>query len=273
MQHCQRFQALTMLVWRRTRKRMKQEQRVEHDSLGEIRVASDRYWGAQTQRSMTHFNIDLDRFRWRQPMIKAFGLVKKAAMQANFALGLLDQPIFNAMFTSAQKMIDGELDDHFPLGVFQTGSGTHSNMNANEVIANYANEMLGYPLGGNHPVHPNDHVNLGQSSNDVFPSVMHLAVVDQLSTRLLPVCQALQKTLADKSEQCNDILKNGRTHLQDAVPLTLGQEISGWVAQLDFAITTIQQHAKSLHAIALGGTAVGTGLNAHPEFARKRRLF
>jgi fumarate hydratase class II len=242
------------------------EQRAERDSLGEVLVPADRYWGAETQRSLDDFPIAADRFRWSQPVIRAFGLLKQCAARANAELGQLDPEVADLIVRAAGEVADGALDDHFPLLVWQTGSGTHSNMNANEVIANRANELAGQPLGGKSPVHPNDHVNRGQSSNDTFPTVMHLVIVGQLEDELLPAVQALRDTLHAKAEAWRDIVKVGRTHLQDAVPLTLGQEASGWVAQLDAAIAGVRAALPGLYDLALGSTAVGTGLNAHPRF-------
>lgn len=241
------------------------ETRQEKDSLGTVDVPADRYWGAQTQRSLLHFPIGGERFRWQRPMIRALGLVKKAAAASNRELNLLPDDLSEAIVKAAGEVISGQLDDHFPLVVFQTGSGTHSNMNANEVIANRAIELLGGKRGSKTPVHPNDHVNLGQSSNDVFPTAMHVAVVEELDTHV-PVVERLRDTLRKKAEEYNDLIKTGRTHLQDAAPLTLGQEISAWVAQLDFALASLASHKTALFPLAIGGTAVGTGLNTHPEF-------
>ncbi len=243
--------------------------RREEDSLGEVDVSANRYWGAQTQRSLIHFSIGLNRFCWQQSMIRALGLVKSVAVQANGSLALLPKELVDTIVDAAEEVVAGKLDAHFPLGVFQTGSGTHSNMNVNEVIANRANELLGHTLGSNAPVHPNDHVNMGQSSNDVFPTAMHIAVVEEVEYRLLPACEHLKKTLERKAAQYQNVIKTGRTHLQDAVPLTLGQEISGWVAQLNFAVDMLNTHKKQLFPLAIGGTAVGTGLNTHRQFAEK----
>ena len=240
--------------------------RVERDSLGEVRVPADRYWGAETQRSLDDFPIGVDRFRWRRPVIRALGLLKKCAAQANLELAQLDAERARLIQAAADEVIDGRLDDHFPLVVWQTGSGTHSNMNANEVIANRADEMAGQSLGSKTPVHPNDHVNRGQSSNDTFPTVMHLVIVEQLQDELLPAVQLLTNTLWRRAAEWGDIVKIGRTHLQDAVPLTLAQEVSGWVAQLEAAMAGLRATLPALYELALGGTAVGTGLNAHPHF-------
>ena len=240
--------------------------RTETDSMGAIEVPGDRYWGAQTQRSMHHFPIGVDRFKWQRPVIRALGLLKKAAAQANAELGELPDDVARLVAAAADEVIDGRLDDHFPLVVFQTGSGTQSNMNANEVIANRAIEMAGGVMGSKKPVHPNDHVNRGQSSNDTFPTAMHVAVVEQLHARLFPTVTALRNTLAAKARTYDHLVKTGRTHLQDATPITLGQEIGAWVAQIDFGLNALRTCLPGLHELAIGGTAVGTGLNAHPEF-------
>jgi len=240
--------------------------RIESDSMGEIEVPADRYWGAQTQRSIDNFPIGTDRYQWPFSMIHALGILKKAAAQANLELGELPQELATAIGAAAQEVIDGKLTAHFPLVVFQTGSGTQSNMNANEVIANRAIELMGGQIGSKIPVHPNDHVNRGQSSNDTFPTAMHIAVVTELFQNLFPAVQALRDTLAVKSEQFAGIVKTGRTHLQDATPITLGQEIGSWVAQIDFALALVKNALNGLYDLAIGGTAVGTGLNAHPRF-------
>ncbi len=240
--------------------------RIETDSMGPVEVAADRYWGAQTQRSVHNFPIGVSRFRWQRPMIRAFGLLKKAAAQANAELGELPAPIAAQIVRAADEVIAGALDDHFPLVVFQTGSGTQSNMNANEVIANRAIELAGGELGSKSPVHPNDHVNRGQSSNDTFPTAMHLAVVGELQERLFPEVTALRDTLAERAAAFRGVVKTGRTHLQDATPVTLGQEIGAWVAQIDFGLAAVHAALPGLHDLAIGGTAVGTGLNAHPRF-------
>jgi len=242
------------------------EVRVERDSLGEVLVPADRYWGAETQRSLDNFPIGADRFRWPRPVIRAFGLLKQCAARANVELGQLDPEVADLIGRAAAEVASGALDEQFPLVVWQTGSGTHSNMNANEVIANRANDLAGQPLGGKQPVHPNDHVNRGQSSNDTFPAVMHVAIVEQLEDELLPAVRELRDTLQRKAEAWRDIVKIGRTHLEDAVPLTLGQETSGWVAQLDAALGGVRAALPGLYELALGSTAVGTGLNAHPRF-------
>jgi fumarate hydratase class II len=239
--------------------------RTERDTMGPVEVPADRYWGAQTQRSLHHFRIGGERFP--REMIRAFGVLKKACALVNRDLGLLPDDKARAIAQAADEVIAGRLDDHFPLVVWQTGSGTQTNMNANEVIANRASEILGGALGSKAPVHPNDDVNRSQSSNDTFPTAMHVAAVEQLRGRLFPAVRRLRDTLARKSDAYRDIVKIGRTHLQDAVPLTLGQEISGWVSQLDHALGHLEAAMPHLHELAIGGTAVGTGLNAPPGFA------
>jgi len=238
--------------------------RIESDSFGEIAVRADRYWGAQTERSLHHFSIGEEHLP--RAFIRAFGLLKKASADVNVELGGLPAPLARLIVAAADEVIDGKLDDHFPLFVWQTGSGTQSNMNANEVIANRAIELGGGVIGSKTPVHPNDHVNRGQSSNDAFPTAMHIAAAEETVKRLLPALAALRKTLHAKSLSFKDIVKIGRTHLQDATPLTLGQEVSGWVAQLDLARAAIEASLAGVYELALGGTAVGTGLNTHPEF-------
>jgi fumarate hydratase class II len=241
--------------------------RTEKDTMGPIEVAADRYWGAQTQRSLEHFRIGSDRFP--REIIRAFGILKKACALVNQELGLLPADKARAIVQAADEVIDGGLDDHFPLVVWQTGSGTQTNMNANEVIANRAIELLGGRLGSQHPIHPNDDVNRSQSSNDTFPTAMHIAAVEQIEGRLGPAVARLRDTLEAKSREFADIVKIGRTHLQDAVPLTLGQEISGWASQLDHALEQIRSAMPRLLELALGGTAVGTGLNAPPGFGER----
>ncbi|WP_298888112.1 class II fumarate hydratase [uncultured Serinicoccus sp.] len=240
--------------------------RTETDSMGQVEVPSDRYWGAQTQRSIHNFPIGQDTFVWGRPIITALGILKKGAAQANAELGELPQDVADLIVRAADEVISGDLDEHFPLVVFQTGSGTQSNMNSNEVISNRAIELAGGELGSKTPVHPNDHVNRGQSSNDTFPTAMHIAVLLELRDRLEGAVGQLRDTLATKSADYADVVKVGRTHLQDATPITLGQEIGGWVAQLDYALGEVRHAAEGLHELAIGGTAVGTGLNAHPEF-------
>lgn len=241
--------------------------RTETDSMGPIEVPADRYWGAQTERSLHHFNIGDDRFP--RPMIRALGVLKKAAALTNEALGTLPSEKVALIVQAADEVIDGRLDDHFPLRVWQTGSGTQSNMNSNEVIANRAIEISGGEIGSKDPIHPNDHVNRGQSSNDTFPTAMHIAAAEQVVHHLVPRAQALRDSLAQKAEEYQDVVKIGRTHLQDATPITLGQEISGWVAQLDNAIAAINGALPQVYELALGGTAVGTGLNTHKDYAVK----
>ena len=243
--------------------------RIETDSMGPIEVPADRYWGAQTQRSMHHFPIGVARFRWQRPVIRALGLLKKAAARANAELGELPEEISLLIEQAADEVIEGRLDAHFPLVVFQTGSGTQSNMNANEVIANRAIEIAGGVMGSKSPVHPNDHVNRGQSSNDTFPTAMHVAVVEELHQRLFPAVRTLRDTLHAKAQAYDHVVKTGRTHLQDATPVTLGQEIGSWVAQIDFGLDAVEASLPGLYDLAIGGTAVGTGLNAHPQFGER----
>jgi len=246
---------------------MSQKQvRTETDSMGAIEVAADRYWGAQTERARHNFPIGVERFRFTRAMIRALGVLKKGAAQANGELGELPQEKVALIVRAADEVIAGKLDDHFPLVVFQTGSGTQTNMNANEVIANRAIEMAGGAMGSKQPIHPNDDVNRGQSSNDTFPTAMHIAVVEQLEDVLMPAVTRLRQTLQEQSEKFQHVVKVGRTHLQDATPITLGQEIGGWVAQLDAALATVRRTMPGLCELAIGGTAVGTGLNAHPQF-------
>ncbi|MDH3690416.1 MAG: class II fumarate hydratase [Gammaproteobacteria bacterium] len=241
--------------------------RIETDSLGEVKVPSDRYWGAQTQRSLQNFKIGGHRFP--AAVIRAFGIVKKAAALTNYDLEKLDKSKTDLITSVCNEVIDGRLDDHFPLVVWQTGSGTQSNMNANEVIANRAIELAGKTLGSKDPIHPNDHVNMSQSSNDAFPTVMHVAAATELLERLLPAVRKLRTTFEAKAKSFDDIVKIGRTHLMDATPLTLGQEMSGYAAQLCFSEQQIEHSLDGLYDLALGGTAVGTGINAHPQFAER----
>jgi fumarate hydratase class II len=240
--------------------------RTETDTFGPIEVAADRYWGAQTQRSLQNFRIGTERMPL--PLIRALGLVKRAAAEVNQSLGLLDRKRARAIIAAAQEVIDGKLDDHFPLVVWQTGSGTQSNMNLNEVIANRANEMLGGRRGEKSPVHPNDHVNMSQSSNDVFPTALHIAAASEIAHLLDPALAHLHAALKRKSEQFARIVKIGRTHTQDATPLTLGQEFSGYAEQVRLGRARVRLAQKQLHPLAQGGTAVGTGLNAKPQFGR-----
>ena len=243
------------------------EVRIEADTMGELEVPADRYYGCQTARSLINFDIGDDKMP--RGVIRAFGILKQAAAKVNSDLGQLDGKVAKLIISAAEEVINGELDDHFPLRVWQTGSGTQSNMNTNEVIANRAIEMAGGVLGSKSPVHPNDHVNRAQSSNDTFPTAMHIASAEAITSELIPSLVLLRDSLAKKSDEWSDIVKIGRTHLMDAVPLTLGQEASGWVAQLDADIRRIEFALEDLHELALGGTAVGTGLNTHPEFANR----
>ena len=238
--------------------------RVETDSFGPIKVPADRYWGAQTQRSRQNFKIG-----WEQmplPTIHALGIVKQAAAEANMELGVMDKKRGRAIVRAAKEVAAGKLDDHFPLVVWQTGSGTQSNMNANEVISNRAIEILGGTMGSKAPVHPNDHCNMSQSSNDTFPTVMHVAAVNQIDRLLIPALGHLQKALEAKSKEFNKLIKIGRTHLQDATPLTLGQEFSGYAMQIKYGIARVKDTLPRLYQLAQGGTAIGTGLNAPVGF-------
>ncbi|WP_332702006.1 class II fumarate hydratase [Devosia sp.] len=239
--------------------------RVESDTMGTIEVPTDKYYGAQTARSLANFDIGGEKMP--KEIVTAFGVLKKAAALANHKLGLLDEKTRDLIVAAADEVIAGKLDDHFPLVVWQTGSGTQSNMNVNEVISNRGIEMAGGTMGSKKPVHPNDHVNMSQSSNDTYPTAMHIAAVEALENYLFPRVALLRDTLHAKAEAYMDVVKIGRTHLQDATPLTLGQEISGWVAQIDYAIAAIKVSLPQLKELALGGTAVGTGLNAHPDYA------
>jgi fumarate hydratase class II len=241
--------------------------RIEHDAFGEIEVPADVLWGAQTQRSLLHFRISTERMP--EALLMALARVKRHAARVNGDLGVLEAPLAQAIVRAADEVLAGAHAGEFPLSVWQTGSGTQTNMNMNEVLANRASELLGGVRGELRRVHPNDHVNLGQSSNDVFPTAMHVAAASAINHDLLPALRALRSTLAAKSEAFADIVKIGRTHLQDATPLTLGQEISGWVAQLALAEQAIAACLAPLHELAIGGTAVGTGLNTHPQFGRR----
>jgi fumarate hydratase class II len=241
--------------------------RIESDSMGNIAVPADKYWGAQTQRSLEHFAIGRDTMP--DELIRAFGTLKKAAAQTNHELGLMNKETVELIVKATDEIIAGKWYDQFPLKVWQTGSGTQTNMNINEVISNRAGEIATGKIGDKKLVHPNDHVNQSQSSNDTFPTAMHIAAAEIVVQRLLPAVQALRDGLAEKQKAFNHIIKIGRTHLQDAVPLTLGQEFSGYVAQLDAAIANIKLTLPGLYQLALGGTAVGTGLNTHPQFAEK----
>jgi fumarate hydratase class II len=241
--------------------------RVETDSFGPIDVDDTRYWGAQTQRSLQNFKIGTERFP--REMIAALGTLKKAAALVNRDLGLLPEDKTALITAAADEVVAGKLDDHFPLVVWQTGSGTQTNMNANEVISNRAIEMAKGKMGSKKPIHPNDDVNKSQSSNDTFPTAMHMAIVDRLQRHLFPRVKQLRETLDKKAKAFEGIVKIGRTHLQDATPLTLGQEFSGYVSQLDHCLEAIDRTVPALCELALGGTAVGTGLNAHPEYAER----
>lgn len=241
------------------------DHRTERDTFGELQVPSNRYWGAQTERSLINFRIGHETMPF--PLIRALGILKRSAAKVNMDLGLLDKNIGKAMVEAADSVISLELADHFPLVVWQTGSGTQSNMNSNEVIANKAIEILGGELGSKNPVHPNDHVNMGQSSNDTFPTAMHIATVQEIHNCLLPALEHLRSALEAKSKAFASIVKIGRTHLQDATPLTLGQEFSGYVAQIANGIDRVESTLPRLYQLAQGGTAVGTGINSKKGFA------
>jgi fumarate hydratase, class II len=240
--------------------------RIETDSFGPIEVAADRYWGAQTERSRQNFRIGQDRMP--MPIIHALAIVKLAAAQTNRELGLLDRRRADAIARAAREVIEGKLDDHFPLVVWQTGSGTQTNMNLNEVISNRANELLGGERGTKKPVHPNDHVNMSQSSNDSFPTAMHIAAAERINADLIPALSELHAALRKKEKAFAHIVKIGRTHTQDATPLTLGQEFSGYASQVESGIARLRTAVKDLYPLAQGGTAVGTGLNSKPRFAK-----
>jgi fumarate hydratase class II len=240
--------------------------RIERDSMGDIEVPADRYYGAQTQRSLIHFNIGFDRMP--REMIRAFGLLKKAAALVNEDLGKLPADKARLISAACDEVIEGRLDEHFPLRIWQTGSGTQTNMNANEVISNRAIEMAGGVLGSKEPVHPNDHVNMSQSSNDTFPTAMHIAAAEQMN-KLIPEVERLHAAIDAKAKEFADVVKIGRTHLQDATPLTVGQEMSGWASLVERDIERLRMVLPGLYDLAIGGTAVGTGLNAHPEFAER----
>ena len=234
--------------------------------MGQINVPSDCYWGAQTERSRDNFKIGVERFQWGRLVKKALGILKKCAALANGELNQLPAEKVTLIVQAANEVISGKLDAHFPLVVFQTGSGTQSNMNANEVISNRAIELAGGQMGSKKPVHPNDDVNRGQSSNDTFPTAMHIAAVESIQTRLLPAVRQLRDVFYELEKKYAAIVKVGRTHLQDATPITLGQEISSWRSQLDDRMTSIERSMPGLYELAIGGTAVGTGMNAHPRF-------
>ena len=244
---------------------MSKTTRIEKDTFGDIEVPNDRYYGAQTQRSLQNFRIGGERFP--REFIYALGIVKKAAARVNVKLGKLDGKLLPAIEQAADEVIAGKLDDHFPLVVWQTGSGTQTNMNANEVIGNRASELLGGVLGSKKPVHPNDHVNMSQSTNDSFPTSMHVAVVDRVHNGLLPALKRLEEALEAKSKQFAHIVKIGRTHLMDATPLTMGQTFSGYAAQIRGAAAAVRAALPQMYELAAGGTAVGTGLNSHPQYA------
>ncbi|MEO1043000.1 MAG: class II fumarate hydratase [Pseudomonadota bacterium] len=241
------------------------ETRTETDSFGPLEVPTDKYYGAQSARSLINFAIGVETMS--PAMIRALGVVKRSAARANMGLDNLETKVGNAIVNAATEVAEGKLNDHFPLSVWQTGSGTQSNMNVNEVVANRAIEILGGEIGSKDPVHPNDHVNRSQSSNDTFPTAMHIAAAEEIVHRLVPALQTLRNALNDKAEAFKDIIKIGRTHLQDATPLTLGQEFSGYVAMLDYGIEGVESQLPCLYELAQGGTAVGTGLNAKPGFA------
>ncbi len=244
-----------------------QQYRTERDSLGEMRVPENAYWGAQTQRAVENFPIS--GLRFPRGFIRALGMVKLAAAKANMNLGKLDERVGEAIIRAAGEVLEGKLDAHFVVDIFQTGSGTSTNMNANEVIANRANEILGYSIGERKPVHPNDHVNMGQSSNDVIPTAMHISALESIEKELLPALKGLQKALEKKAREFDKIVKIGRTHLQDATPLLLGQEFGGYASMVDHGIRRLRNARRHLEELAVGGTAVGTGINTHPKFARK----
>lgn len=241
------------------------QMRIETDSMGEVSVPVGKYWGAQTQRSVENFKIGVEKMPL--PLVRALGIQKKAAALANMELGGLDEKIAKAIVQAAEEVMDGSLNDHFPLVVWQTGSGTQTNMNINEVVSNRAIEILGGEIGSKKPVHPNDHVNMGQSSNDTFPTVMHIAAVEETSLKLIPALEGLFKALNAKSAEFKDIIKIGRTHLQDATPVTLGQEFSGYAMQIKYGIARVKDTLPRLSQLAQGGTAVGTGLNCKKGFA------
>jgi fumarate hydratase class II len=245
----------------------KPKTRVESDSMGSIEVPANVYWGAQTQRSLMHFNIGRDTMP--PELIRAFGILKKAAALVNQDLGKLPADKAKLIAQAADEVIAGKLNDHFPLRIWQTGSGTQTNMNLNEVIANRAIELAGGVLGSKKPIHPNDDVNMSQSSNDTFPAAMHIAAAERVERALIPAVQSVRYAIAAKAKEFADVVKIGRTHLQDAVPLTVGQEFSGWASMLERDIARLRQALDGLYDLALGGTAVGTGLNAHPEFAER----
>src|SRR5271154_5043622 len=246
---------------------MNDKTRTETDSMGAIEVPADHYWGAQTARSLIHFAIGHDLMP--RSIIRAFGVLKKAGAEVNRELGQLDPAKSELIVQAANEVIGGQLDSEFPLRIWQTGSGTQTNMNANEVISNRAIELAGGKMGSKNPVHPNDHVNMSQSSNDTFPAAMYIAAATEVGESLIPAVQKLHKALAKKQKEFDKVVKIGRTHLMDAVPMTVGQEFSGWVSLLERDIERLRQVLPGLYELAIGGTAVGTGLNAHPEFAER----
>lgn len=241
--------------------------RTEQDSMGEVRVPAKAYYGAQTQRAIGNFPVSGERMPL--PVLHATAMIKGFSAEVNAGLGLIDPALAEAISRAARETLEGKFDDQFPVDVFQTGSGTSTNMNVNEVLANRGNELLGRPLGGNTPIHPNDHVNRCQSSNDVIPSAIRIAARRELSDRFLPALSRLRDALSDKAREFSDILKIGRTHLQDAVPITLGQEFSAWASQIEHGMRRVRAVYPDLEELPLGGTAVGTGLNAHPEFGKR----
>ena len=241
--------------------------RIEKDSMGDMDVPVSALYGASTQRAVLNFPIS--GYRFPREFIRALGLIKIAAARSNLDLGKLDATRADFITKAAQEVCDGKLDDQFPVDVFQTGSGTSTNMNANEVIANRCSQMGGKPIGSHTPVHPNDHVNMGQSSNDVIPTAIHIATAESLKNLLLPALQRLEFALSEKSKECWDVIKIGRTHLMDATPIRLGQELSGYAMQVEYAGLRVDNAISAIEEVALGGTAVGTGLNTHPEFARR----
>jgi len=267
MENKARLQRRNSHGWDIARQTAQNDKRIEHDSFGEIEVGMDKMWGAQTQRSLQNFPIGDSSDRMPLAVVHAFGVLKKCCAKYNREEGLLDAALADDMIKACDEVAGGIWDGHFPLVIYQTGSGTQTNMNVNEVVANRANQLKGQPLGAQKPVHPNDHVNMGQSSNDSFPTAMHIAAVDEIHRRLLPGLTRLRNGLAAKSEEFKDIIKIGRTHCQDATPLTLGQEFSGYMTQVKYALRRVEGTLPSLYALALGGTAVGTGLNTKEGYA------
>src|SRR5262245_15809726 len=243
------------------------DSRIERDSMGEVRVPAGALYGAQTQRAVENFPIS--NLRFPREFIRAMGLIKLAAARTNIDLGLLGQRIGNAIMQAAEEVAEGKWDEHFVLDIFQTGSGTSTNMNVNEVISNRAIQSLGEVQGSKNPVHPNDHVNMGQSSNDVIPTAMHIAAMESIEHNLVPALQKLQRALAGKAKEFDPIVKIGRTHLQDATPIRLGQEFGGYARQAQLSIRRLEKLQDTLGELPLGGTAVGTGINTHPRFAAK----